>query len=317
MRRVFKVCVYSLSLHYLTAQADVTDYKLASWNMQGAQSGSGSNSKWVTGVAGMLNLDGIDIIALQETGAVPRSAVALPIILGQHPEIERRIPQAGGRISITSLAGGSGTVINPGGQGVERQRVREYIINFASSTRPRDYYIYHFDNGRRDAASRVNLAIISRERAHEVIIVPPMASGDNSRPTLGIRIVDDYFFSVHARAMTNNEAPQIIQFIDNYMTRAVQPNRPAATWIVMGDYNRTSEQLNASLETLIPPLTHPCEIASPNQATQQSNRTIDYAVMGRLNPIGANAGGMVTVPLIAALLTYASDHMAVQYMLKR
>lgn len=313
MRRLLKVCAYSLSLSFLAAHADVTDYKLASWNMQGAQSGHGSNSKWVTGVAGMLNIDGIDIVALQETGAAPPSAIALPILAGQHPEIVRRIPHADTKLDITSLAGGSTTRINPGGRGVEPNKVREFILNLGSSTRPRDFYIYQFDNGRTDAASRINLALVSRVRADEVIIIPPMARGDNTRPTLGIRIGDDYFFSVHARAVGNNEAPQIIQFIDNYMTSTVQSNRPTATWIVMGDYNRTSEALTTSLQAPIPRLTHPYQIASPNQATQQSNRTIDYAVMGRLNQ-GGVGGGVITVPLIAALLTYASDHMAVQYM---
>ncbi|MBS0057052.1 endonuclease/exonuclease/phosphatase family protein [Yersinia sp. Marseille-Q3913] len=313
MRRLFKVCAYSLSLLFLAAHADVTDYKLASWNMQGAQSGHGSNSKWVTGVAGMLNIDGIDIVALQETGAAPPSAIALPILRDQHPEIERRIPQAKKKLPMTSLAGGSVTIINPRGQGVDPNKVREFILNLGSSTRPKDFYIYQFDNGRTDAASRINLALVSRVRADEVIIIPPMAIGANTRPTLGIRIGDDYFFSLHARAAENNEAPQIIQFIDNYMTSTVQSNRSAATWIVMGDYNRTSEQLVASFALLNPRLTHPYQIASPNQVTQQSNRTIDYAVMGRLNQGGAG-GGVITVPLIAALLTYASDHMAVQYM---
>ncbi len=83
----------------------------------------------------------------------------------------------------------------------------------------------------------------------------------------------------------------------------------------MGDYNRTPDQLTAALDTLSPALTGQYQIISPNQMTQQSNRTIDYAVMGRL-PQANNAGALVTVPLIAALLTYASDHMTVRYLLK-
>ncbi|MCB5304167.1 cytolethal distending toxin subunit B family protein [Yersinia bercovieri] len=316
MRRLFKVCAYSFSLQFLAAHGDVTDYKLASWNMQGAQSGYGSNSKWVTGVAGMLNINEIDIVALQETGAAPPSAIVLPISAGQHPEIVRRVPRANVKTLITSLAGGSTTKINPGSGGVNSKMVKEFILNLGSSTRPRDFYIYQFDNGRPDAASRINLALVSRVRADEVLIIPPMAIGDNTRPTLGIRIGDDYFFSIHARAARNNEAPQIIQFIGNYMTSTVQPNRPAATWVVMGDYNRSSDELEDYLEQLKPKLTHPYQIASPNRATHQSSGTIDYAVIGRLNQGGA-VGGMMTVPLIAALLTYASDHMAVQYMRHR
>ncbi|ENA3447928.1 cytolethal distending toxin subunit B family protein [Yersinia enterocolitica] len=316
MRRLFKGVIYGFSSLCLIAQADVTDYKLASWNMQGAQGGYGSNSKWVTGVTAMFRNYGIDIIALQESGAAPPSAIVLPISAGQYPEIERRIPRADIPVPVMSVVGGISTVINPGRRGVSNSLVQEYLWNVGSSSRPSDFYIYHFDRGRTGAASRINLAIVSRFRAEEVIIVPPMTSGRNTRPTLGIRIGDDYFFSLHAEARTNNEAPQIVQFIDGYMARTIQPNRPQATWMIMGDYNRTPEQLGISLEALNPSLTQPYQIVSPNQMTQQSNRTIDYAVMGRLNQGGGNTGSLMTVPLIAALLTCASDHIAVRYMLK-
>lgn len=52
------------------------------------------------------------------------------------------------------------------------------------------------------------------------------------------------------------------------------------------------------------------------QMTQQPNRIIDYAVMGRLNQGGGNTGSLMPVPLVAALLTCASDHIAVRYILK-
>ncbi|HDL6963311.1 TPA: cytolethal distending toxin subunit B family protein [Yersinia enterocolitica] len=316
MRGLCKGFIYGFSSLCLIAQADVTDYKLASWNMQGAQGGYGSDSKWGTGVKTMFSNDGIDIVALQESGAVPPSAIVLPISADQHPEIERRIPRADTPVPVISVAGGRDTIINPGRRGVSSSRVQEYLWNVGSSSRPSDFYIYHFDRGRTGAASRINLAIASRIRAEEIMIIPPMASGVNTRPTLGIRIGDDYFFSLHAEARTNNEAPQIVQFIDGYMTTTIQSNRPQATWMIMGDYNRTPEQLSTSLEALNPSLTQPYQIVSPNQMTQQSNRTIDYAVMGRLNQGGGNTGSLMTVPLIAALLTCASDHIAVCYMLK-
>ncbi|ELW8191521.1 TPA: cytolethal distending toxin subunit B family protein [Yersinia enterocolitica] len=316
MRGLFKGLIYGFSSLCLIAQADVADYKLASWNMQGAQSGYGSNSKWVTGVKAIFSRDGIDIVALQESGAVPSSAIVLPIVAGQHPEIERRMPRSDIQVPVVSLVGGSDTIINPSRRGVSSSLVQEYLWNVGSSSRSSDFYIYHFDRGRSGPASRINLAIVSRFRAEEVIIVPPMTSGRNTRPTLGIRIGDDYFFSLHAEARTNNEAPQIVQFIDGYMARTIQPNRPQATWMIMGDYDRTPEQLGISLEALNPSLTQPYQIVSPNQMTQQSNRTIDYAVMGRLNQGGGNTGSLMTVPLIAALLTCASDHIAVRYMLK-
>ncbi|CNI06447.1 cytolethal distending toxin subunit B family protein [Yersinia vastinensis] len=315
MKKLFKGIFYSLSILCMAAQADITDYKLASWNMQGAQSGHGSHSKWVTSIMGMLTTHGMDIISLQETGAAPPTAIVLPVLTGQHSEIERRIPRTDVQVAVTSLPGGSDTVINPSRRGVASHMVQEYLWNVGTTRRPNDFYIYHFDRGRSGAASRINLAIVSRARAEEIIIVPPMASGNNTRPTLGIRLGNDYFFSIHAEARSNNEAPQIVQFINNYMTSTVQGTRPEASWIVMGDYNRTPDQLTAALDTLSPALTGQYQIISPNQMTQQSNRTIDYAVMGRL-PQANNAGALVTVPLIAALLTYASDHMAVRYLLK-
>ncbi|HHL2561977.1 TPA: cytolethal distending toxin subunit B family protein [Yersinia enterocolitica] len=315
MRRLFKGVIYVFSSLCLIAQADVSDYKLASWNMQGAQGGHRSDSKWGTGVHAMFN-EGMDIIALQESGVAPPRAIVLPMVAGQHPEIERRMPGTDVQVPVISVVGGSSTAINPGGRGVISRLVKEYLWNIGSSSRPSDVYIYHFDRERSGPASRINLAIASRIRAEEVIIMPPMASRSSTRPTLGIRIGDDYFFSLHAEAIANNEAPQIVQFIDGYMTTTIQANRPQATWIVMGDYNRTPEQLDTSLRALNPPLTQPYQIVSPNQMTQQSNRTIDYAVLGRLNQGGGNTGLLMTVPLIAALLTYASDHIAVRYMLK-
>ncbi|CQQ25885.1 endonuclease/exonuclease/phosphatase family protein [Yersinia enterocolitica] len=182
MRGLFKGLIYGFSSLCLIAQADVADYKLASWNMQGAQSGYGSNSKWVTGVKAIFSRDGIDIVALQESGAVPSSAIVLPIVAGQHPEIERRMPRSDIQVPVVSLVGGSDTIINPSRRGVSSSLVQEYLWNVGSSSRSSDFYIYHFDRGRSGPASRINLAIVSRFRAEEVIIVPPMTSGRNTRP---------------------------------------------------------------------------------------------------------------------------------------
>ncbi|WP_232283906.1 hypothetical protein [Yersinia enterocolitica] len=119
MRGLFKGLIYGFSSLCLIAQADVADYKLASWNMQGAQSGYGSNSKWVTGVKAIFSRDGIDIVALQESGAVPSSAIVLPIVAGQHPEIERRMPRSDIQVPVVSLVGGSDTIINPSRRGFQ------------------------------------------------------------------------------------------------------------------------------------------------------------------------------------------------------
>ncbi|MFM1211234.1 cytolethal distending toxin subunit B family protein [Yersinia enterocolitica] len=317
MNGLLKIIFYSLSSLCLVAEANVIDYKLASWNMQGAQSGSGSNSKWIAGVTGMFTRNGMDIVALQETGAVPTTANSLPVIAGQHPEIERRIPHADRQVPMTSLDGGVATPINPGQQGVIKDKVREYLWNLGSSRRASDVYIYHFDFGRQNAASRINIAIASRIRADEVIIVPPMTSGNNARPTLGIRIGNDYFFSLPAEASGshgNNEAPQIVQFINNYMTQTVQAARPDATWIVMGDYNRSPSELANSLTALnLPPQSY--EIVAPNQATQQSNNILDYAVMGNVNRGRLGMGGLA-VQMLASLMGQLSDHIGVMYRLR-
>ncbi|ANI31790.1 hypothetical protein PL78_18445 [Yersinia entomophaga] len=273
--------------------ASVTDYQLATWNIQGAGSGAASNSKWVSGIANMFLRENIQVVAIQEAGARPPSACPYPS------------PGTPGGIDLQRIAGGAPNRVNPQRRGVISD-VEESLWQ-PGGRRGGNIYIYHIDHDTN--AHRVNIAIASRIRADEVLIIPPLETGPNARPTLGIRIGNDYFFSLHAGAHQHNEAAMIVQFIDNYMANSVLPRRAEATWILMGDFNQSPDSLRASLSLPGTTMLNTYHVVDPNVPTHQGGNTLDYAVLGA----ATGTVRLFAVPLIAAMMTYMSDHIAVRF----
>lgn len=82
----------------------------------------------------------------------------------------------------------------------------------------RGLFIYYAE-----VTQRVNTAIVSRVQADQVFLFRQFSMTENARPTLGIRIGNTYFFTVHAQSMDDgetgnrNEAPEIVNAIENYM----------------------------------------------------------------------------------------------------
>lgn len=79
--------------------------------------------------------------------------------------------------------------------------------------------------------------IVSQHEAEEIIVIGPVGVG--TRPILGIRIRNDYFFNIHAGAHVNNEVPDAVGAIEAHMSGILDIER-RTTWIIMGNYYRVS-----------------------------------------------------------------------------
>lgn len=136
-----------------------------------------------------------------------------------------------------------------------------------------------------------------------------MEAGANVRPTLGIRINNDYFFNLHAGAHPHNEASQIVRFIDSFMTNDVLPQRPEASWVIMGDFNQSPDSLRASLSSPSAGLTNHYNVVGPVMRTHESGHALDYAVFGGPHGIAR----LSAAPPVSAMMTHISDHVAVRF----
>ncbi|SUG29519.1 toxin [Salmonella enterica subsp. arizonae] len=165
---LFFVCLLTFPVH-----AALTDYKVATWNLQG--SSTRSENKWNVNVRQLVSGAGaVDILMVQEAGRPPASAVD------------------------------TGRIINSPGI-----PVRELTWNLGSNSRPQQVFIYF---SQLDVfAGRVNLAIVSHRRADEVIVLPPPSTA--SRPIMGIRIGSDAFFTIHALANRGVDAPAVVNSV--------------------------------------------------------------------------------------------------------
>lgn len=291
------------------SQAVVHRKITGTWNMQGGTSGGTDSSKWTASVANIMNRGGfadrsgaahhIDVLALQEAGEPPRS---------EHAAVLQHVTRPGP---------------NPANNQVRRNT--ETI---------RNHYVYYTEvGGNARRSSRVNSAIVTREEADEVILFPVLRLLANSnisptaRPTLGIRIGDDFFFTVHAGSMgdgdrgNRNEAPRIVDTIESYMVNNVLPTRPLATWIIMGDFNRSPSNLFQNLQTVPANLNREIVYLRDSRnrnccaLTHISTRSLalDYAVVGS----GPNGPEFLPPPwgsfLIASSLNHLSDHIAIRF----
>ncbi len=83
-------------------------------------------------------------------------------------------------------------------------------------SRPDRVFIYY---SRVDAgANRVNLAIVSRMQAEEVIVLPTTVS----RPMIGIRNGNDAFFNIHALVNGGTDVGAIITAVDAHFSNMPQ-----------------------------------------------------------------------------------------------
>lgn len=156
------------------APQDITNLRMATWNLQGGT--MGGESKWQAGVGPMLegrsqhNVLSHDIVALQEAGSAPPGD-------RQHNPVAR-----------------SGNL-----------QVFRYIWRFDRENR-NVYFMEEDVNGH-----RVNLAIATARVPQQVMIVPGGLSG--SRSAFGVLFGTTWVFTAHGLSGSGNDMPGLIRNI--------------------------------------------------------------------------------------------------------
>ncbi|MER8091949.1 ricin-type beta-trefoil lectin domain protein [Streptomyces goshikiensis] len=234
----------------------VPGHPSATWNMQGAN--AAEENKWTTGVNALLNR-GVEVIALQEAGQVPRSAA----LLATH-----QIDENGVTYNVPEYRWGS-------------SRSRSYI-----------YFLQTDPNG-----NRVNLAIVTRQQvaANRIFVLQPQADNTAAaalgRPSLGIQLADNsVFWNAHARSYGNNARNDAGHIVGAVNTRMNANN--VLSWALLADFNRTPPLLTGDPSWPAPPV----RVVNSDQPTQQSGNELDYMVTNDATHgfMAARAGGVVS-----------------------
>jgi len=251
---VLVACAAVAVIAPVRAFAALGDLPLITYNMQGAT--SGQDSKWTTTVGGYIART--EIVALQEVGPTPP-------------------PPAPGTIITNIPLPGVG--LPPVGNAGFAQHVswRSGFVNYEV------YFLQTDPNGGTYVGGRNNVALVTQRPADEVTAIANPAPG--GRAALGVRFGGTWYFTLHARAIANNEADLMVATIANF---AAGQGRD---WVVLGDFNREPGNL------AVPAGSQTYNTGLP---TQQSGRELDYMVA----PI---AGGVQVNRLAGA----SADHYAV------
>ncbi|EAA8634482.1 cytolethal distending toxin subunit B family protein [Salmonella enterica subsp. enterica] len=202
IKKLFLLFIVSMPVY-----ADLTDFKVATWNLQGAS--ARAENKWNVNIRQLISGENaVDILAIQEAGSPPGTASDT------------------GRI-----------IASPG------IPVRELTWNLSTNSRPQNVFIYF---SAVDAlGGRVNLALISNRRADDVFLLAPVRSG--GRPVLGIRIGEDAFFTAHAISSRNNDAADLVDEVYTFFRDNRDPHLQATNWMILGDFNRSPSDLEMNL----------------------------------------------------------------------
>lgn len=265
-----------LALGFSLAFANLQDYRVSTWNLQG--SSANTESKWNVSVRQLITGDNpANVLMVQEAGALPSSA--------------RR----------------TGRIVQPGGTPIE-----EFTWELGTFSRPRMVYIYYapLDVG----ARRVNLAIVSDRRADDVFVVRQTSvATDVSRPAIGIRIGNDAFFNVHALASGGGDAPALVTAVHDFFINMSEVNWIIAgdfnrepAMLQAGLDTRITNHIN-----IVSPSSGATHFGARGAA-----RVLDYAVVGRSSSMRSRTSiPQITALLIAASMRahLSSDHFPVHF----
>lgn len=161
-------------------------------------------NKWNSGVRRLITA-GHDVIALQEAGQVPASA----------GHLDAQGNMVAGPVQTFPSYQFNGRTYS----------VREYEWR-PNGTRGGLWYIYFLQTD--FGANRVDLAIVTSHLADAVNVARPVFQG--SRPALGVRFNNTYFWTVHAMSGGGNDARALLEQID--------ADSGTRMWAAMGDFNR-------------------------------------------------------------------------------
>ena len=274
-KRLLFIALWLLSMESFSS---LNKYNIATWNLQG--SSASSESKWNINVRQLITgRQSADILMVQEAGSLPLSAV----------QTER--------------------VIQPVGVGIP---INEYIWNLGTSTRPNNVYIYYsrLDVG----ANRVNLAIVSRFRANEVFVVRSSTTVLQARPTIGIRLGQDVFFSIHALSSGGSDAVSLVENVYRFFNE--DATRRNYSWMLVGDFNRSPVSLQNALRDE-PSINNNTLIVAPTEPTHRSGNILDYAVIHNAtgHELELNIGASLMFNQVRSQIT--SDHFPVSFIKDR
>lgn len=242
---VFRLCrflFFSLLFWLLAGQAsaDVRAYKVGSWNLDDLQ--MPIEEKWNNTIRALLNgSNGVDILALQEVGALPANVKFLNTFT---------LPYAA-TIPIQEYQWD---------QGRGQDRVFIYFVRMDTSMR------------------NINLAIISKRRANEVFIIKPGGKKSGS-PMLGVLVDSSAIVTMDSKhAKGADVLPNILNTHEFF---AAHPQAQNLDWLITGSFNISPQALQAQLPpklqehvALIAPAIATRKINSKNGGA------LDYAIGG-------------------------------------
>ncbi|RXK33846.1 hypothetical protein BBD39_07330 [Arsenophonus endosymbiont of Bemisia tabaci Asia II 3] len=288
---IFGIVLVSFIIPMSNAQPpqNINNFHTVSWNSNGP--------RWLV-VQTLMNLR-VDILAIQEAGD-------LNAINNELTSLRNPIPICYDDFEF-SQSGAADLGFN----------------EYEWTTRGQSFYIYYYNTpvtGTAGGVTKQNIAIVSRQRADEIMILPnqtintPQTAGEASqnprtfinRPVLGIRIANSVFFNIHPEPnRARNEAPILLNMIQNYMD-SYYPNQ---TWMAMGDFNRTPTELRPDLPAA--GNGRFINILNTGVNTRVSGE-LDYAVVG--GPIANQATiNAIVAAMLAMPVPNPSDHLPVKF----
>jgi hypothetical protein len=166
--------------------------------------------------------------------------------------------------------------------------------NVGGSTRGTPWYLYFLQsNNPTVPGGRVNTIVASRTQADGVIVIPPPNPNVPGRPTIGIRLGNDWYFSYHALTRGGGDAVSMLTAIGQAVANA-QPAGVTYNWTVGADFNTEPDPLeNRQNYNAIPtPSGNPPSIVASGEYTHAqllpdgtyAFRELDYAVTTTPNP---------------------------------
>ncbi len=249
------------------AVAEPLDRVTGSWNMQG-ETDSNLESRWTDDIPDALDNDGVEVLALQEAGNRPPPGTRL--------QTDRFRPSRPDDPSEPRPPPG----------------VTEWLWNYGTGTRPRWRHVYWGNTEQQ----RNGLAIVSLERAREVVLLNVDGQfAEYSRPMMGVRLGNDWYFNAHALSNGPNSPNDAADIIAT--ARAFMRTRPGGEqWVVLADFNRTPARMLASLQRYL---------IATNQPTHQSGNVLDFMYSSMRNrnnnTVEVERTGISSRPLHGAL----------------
>ncbi|BGI51821.1 MAG: cytolethal distending toxin S-CDT [Candidatus Hamiltonella defensa (Ceratovacuna japonica)] len=290
---IYSIIISSLFISTVSAQhnnnnnRNIDDFRFATWNTAG--------SRWNEVYQLMID-NNIEVLAIQEAGSLPTQGT-INEILDDY-------------IRVCNMGETRRT------DDVLFMRSQEYRWQINGT----DFYIYYYDrvghylmHGHPERRN-VNTAIITRQRADNIFILPPIYQNERrayiNRPVIGVRLENSVFLNVHGEPIRlRNETPQDIRIIQNYMAR----NHPSLTWALLGDFNRTPAELDSDINRMPPPDHTFRQTVSSGEATHidrnhpERSAELDYAVVG--GPTNSRFDNIIALLILMSV----SDHKPVRF----